>query len=124
MKIGKLITAKETILPLCQEKVSPKLAYKLMKFISSVETEEKFYHQQMVEIVSLYGEKDNQGHYVMIGDNIKIAEEKMQDCNNAIAALYDTEVDTPNITFSIEDFEEVKMSAKDIFAIVDFIKDK
>ena len=124
MKVSKLIAAKEAIFPLCQERVSPKLAYKLMKFVNAIEVEEKFYHKKMKEIVSMYGEKNAEGHYVMIDNGVKIVDGKLEECHEAIELLSQTDVDAPDITFTLEELEEVKLSAKDIFALADFLVDK
>lgn len=123
MKISKLIAAKETMKPLCQERVSPKLAYKFMKFLSKIETEEQFYNTKMREIIETYGERDDKGGFVFVGEGIKIVKDKIDECNKKIADLSETEVDAPDIYFSIDELSEVKMSAKEILALSDFIKE-
>lgn len=123
MKISKLIAAKDTMLPLCQERVSPKLAYKFMKFLSKIETEEQFYNTKMREIIETYGERDDKGGFVFVGEGIKIVKDKIDECNKKIEDLSETEVDAPDIYFSIDELSEVKMSAKEILALSDFIKE-
>lgn len=123
MKISKLISAKDALLPLSKERVSPKLAYKLMKFLRKIEVEEQFYNMKMKEIIDMYGEKDEDGRFVFVGEGIKIIKDKIDECNKRIADLSETEVDAPDIYFSIDELDEVKMSAKDMLAMSDFIKE-
>lgn len=123
MRISKLIATKESMRSLCQERVSPRLAYKFMKFLSKIETEERFYNTKMREIIETYGERDDKGGFVFVGDGIKIVKDKIDECNKKIADLSETEVDAPDIYFSIDELDEVKMSAKDMLAMSDFIKE-
>lgn len=123
MKISKLISAKDALLPLSKERVSPRLAYKLMKFLRKIEVEEQFYNMKMKEIIDMYGEKDEDGRFVFVGEGIKIIKDKIDECNKKIADLSETDVDSPDIYFSIDELCEVKMSAKDMLAMSDFIKE-
>jgi len=123
MKINKLITAKESILPLCQERVSPRLAYKMMKFLSALEVEEAFYDAKMKEIIEAYGERNDKGEFVFSGDGVKIARDKIDECNAALSELLNTDVDAPQIVFTLDELNELRMSVKDVRAISDFIQE-
>lgn len=123
MKINKLITAKEAILPFCQERVSPRLAYKIMKFLSALEVEEAFYDAKMKEIIEAYGERNELGEFVFSGDGVKIAHDKISECNAALSELSNTDVDAPQIVFTLDELNELRMSVKDIRSIADFIQE-
>lgn len=123
MKIGKLVYTKSVLAPLCKEKLSPRLSYKLMKFISKIEEDEAFFNEKMREIVDMYGEKDAEGNLVSLDGGIKIKEECRSECNKAVAELHAIDVEVPNITFTLDELSEVKLSVEDMMALDEFIKE-
>lgn len=123
MKIGKLIYIKGVFTPLCQEKLSPRLSYKLMKFISKIEIEEAFFNEKMKEIIDAYAEKGEDGNFIALDGGIKIKDECKIECNKALAELHAVEVEAPNITFTLDELSEVKLSVEDMMALDEFIKE-
>ena len=123
MKIGKLIYIKGIFTPLCKEKLSPKLSYKLMKFISKIETEETFFNKKMQEIIDTYGEKGKDGNFIALDNGIKIKDECKVECNKALMELHAVEVEAPNITFTLDELSEVKLSVEDMIVLDEFIKE-
>ena len=47
MKIQKIIKAKQVIAEHIEEKITPKLGYKLLKLCKAIETEEEFFNKRM-----------------------------------------------------------------------------
>lgn len=121
MKIKQLIEAKRVIMPLVQEKLSPKLSYKLMKFIKAIEVEEDFYNKKLNELVDKYGERDGENKLVYTDSGVKIQEGKMEACNEELQEIGEVEVDTPTITFSLDELDSVKLSVSDMYFLQDFI---
>lgn len=121
MKIKQLIEAKRVIMPLVQEKLSPRLSYKLMKFIKEIEVEEDFYNKKLNELVDKYGERDENDKLVYTDDGVKIREDKMSDCNAELQEIGDVDVDAPSITFTLDELDSVKLSVSDMFFLQDFI---
>lgn len=121
MKIKQLIEAKRVIMPLVQEKLSPRLSYKLMKFIKEIEVEEDFYNKKLNELVDKYGERDENDKLVYTDDGVKIREDKMSDCNAELQEIGDVDVDAPLITFTLDELDSVKLSVSDMFFLQDFI---
>lgn len=121
MKIKQLIEAKGVIMPLIQEKLSPKLSYKLMKFIKEIEVEEDFYTKKLNELVDKYGERDENNNLIYADNGVKIREDKMPDCNSELQEIGDVDVDTPSITFTLDELDSVKLSVSDMFFLQDFI---
>ena len=121
MQIGKLIRAKNVLISFIKERMSPKLSYKLMKFISKIEMEEKFFGEKVRDIINTYGERDENNELVSIDNKIKIRESAEDDCNKAFAELDAVEVEAPNITFTLEELSEIKLSVEDMVILEDFI---
>lgn len=121
MKIKQLIEAKRVIMPLVQEKLSPRLSYKLMKFIKEIEVEEDFYNKKLNELVDKYGERDDNDKLVYTDNGVKIREDKMPDCNAELQEIGDVDVDAPSITFTLDELDSVKLSVSDMFFLQDFI---
>lgn len=121
MKIRTLITAKKAIVSFMQEKMSPKLSYKLMKFLSEIETEENFFNEKVREIINVYGEKDDSGELIVIDNKIKIQECSEEDCNRAFFELESVEVESPSIRFTIDELSELRLSIEDMIALNAFI---
>lgn len=124
MQIGALIKAKGVLAPLFQEKLSPRLSYKLMKFISKIETEERFYNETMKEIINTYCEKDEEGNFIPADNGIKIKNGYSEECNKMITELDSLEIEPPNITFTIDELEEVKFSIQDMLVLSPFITEE
>lgn len=124
MTIIKLIKAKEVLMPVFQQKLSPKLSYKIMKFVSKIEVEETFYNTKLKEIIDKYGAKDSEGNLQTTENGVQIAEGKREECKNALAELDAVEVTPPDIQFSLDELSEIKLSAIDMFMLADFIAEK
>lgn len=121
MKIKQLIEAKRVIMPLVQEKLSPKLSYKLMKFIKEIEVEEDFYNKKLNELVDKYGERDENNKLIYTDTGVKIQENKMSDCSTELQEIGDVDVNAPSITFTLDELDSVKLSVADMFFLQDFI---
>lgn len=121
MLIGKLMRAKMVLMPYFKEKYSPKLSYKLMKLISQIETEEKFFNERVTEIIHTYADKDESGELIYLDGGIKIKEDMQNECNRVFEELNAVEVDAPSIRFSLEELSEIKLSVEDMVILEDFI---
>lgn len=108
-------------MPLIQEKLSPKLSYKLMKFVRKIDVEEDFYNKKINELVDKYGERDGENKLIHTDTGVKIQEDKISICNLELQEIEDVEVDTPDITFTLDELSEIKLSVRDMFFLQDFI---
>lgn len=124
MQIGKLIQVKRVLTPFFHEKLSAKLSYKLMKFVSKLETEENFYNGKMREIIDTYCEKDENGNFIPLDNGFKVKDGCILDCNKAISELDVLDVEAPEITFSVDELSEMKLSVSDMMALSHFITEE
>ena len=124
MNIQKLIQAKGVFSPLIRQKLSPKLSYKLLKFIRSIEAEEEFYNSKLREIINEYCKKDDEGKFVIENGEVVFIEDTESEGRKSIEELNNTEVESPNISFTLDELQDVALSVVDIAKIEDFIKEE
>jgi len=125
MKIQKVAQVKGVFSPLVRTKLSPKIAYKLLKFIKALEFDENFFNSKLREIVNEYAEKDEKGK--LRADekgNIVVSEDKQEAFKKAIDELNDIEVTTPDIKFTLDELQGLTLSVVDMSIIEDFIKEE
>ena len=115
MKIYKLIQIKEIFTPHYNEKLSVGLSYKIYKLCNAIEQEERFFNQKRQDVIEEFGQKDADGGLV-INDKgfVKIQEDKEQEAQKALDELTAIDVDMPNITFTIDELSEIKLSVMDM----------
>lgn len=122
MKIINLLQARKAIGNYANEPVAPRLAYKMMKFLKTTETEESFLNEKLKNIAEEYSAKDADGKMIATENGeVKISVDKINECNAKIMELYDTEVETPTIRFFLDELDALKISASDMRDLDDFI---
>jgi hypothetical protein len=122
MNILTLINAAKVFNQVAQMKISSKLAYKIMKLCKSVATEEEFYNNKRNEIINEYAVKDENGQIVVSDDGmISIMQDKIPVAEKALRELNEIDVDVPDIKFTLDELDELKLSVADMFALDAFI---
>ncbi|MGN1155556.1 MAG: hypothetical protein ACI4TK_05230 [Agathobacter sp.] len=121
MIIKQLIGAKRVIMSLIQEKLSPKLSYKLMKFIDKIEVEEKFYNTKCEELIEKYGERDEKNKLIYLETGVKIKKDKSIEFQAELDEVDKVEVEKPDTVFTLDELDELKLSVADMYFLQDFI---
>lgn len=105
--------------------LSFKTAHKLTKLSKAVDEEIGFFRDKMTELIEQYAQKDDEGNYVYINDerDIAIIPEKIQECQAKIRELETMEIELPNITFSVDEFENTTLTVDELQPILPFIED-
>ena len=116
MKLIKIVSASNVIRNFVDESLDSQLAYKLMKFATSIEEEVGFFNTQMQKIVDKYAQTDDEGKKM-------IPPEKINEFNDETTKLQDTEVESPKIRFTISELSPLKMTMRQMFVMSDFIDD-
>lgn len=80
-------------------------AYKINKIRKAIEKEGEFYTNKFQEIVDKYAKKDEDGNLIFNedGSQIIIQEDKISECNDALAELQQLEVDIDTYNLTLED---------------------
>lgn len=105
-------------------KLPLKVAYKMNKLKKAVETEGEFYANKFQEIVSTYGQHDENGDLVFSedGEQILIKDGMVEECNKAIADLQTLTVSVDNCNLSIDDFgDELECTPEELEALMPFL---
>lgn len=124
MKIYEILDFSKVYNSIKDEKMSIKTAYKLNKLIKKIEEENNFYNIKFHEIIEQYAEKNDQGEYQYIDENsIKIKEGKEQECYKKVSELQNLEIETPNITFSIEELGDINLTIDTVNMLMPFIEE-
>lgn len=124
MNILTLINATKVFNQIVQEKISPKLAYKILKLCKGAAEEEQFYDKKRSEIIQEYAVKDVDGKVAVSEDGmITIMPDKIPEAEKALQELNTIEVEVPNIKFTLDELEELKLSVSDMFALEAFIEE-
>ncbi len=124
MKMYEILDFSKVYNSIKDEKMSIKTAYKLNKLIKKIEEENNFYNIKFHEIIEQYAEKNDQGEYQYIDENsIKIKEGKEQECYKKVSELQNLEIETPNITFSIEELGDINLTIDTVNMLMPFIEE-
>jgi hypothetical protein len=124
MNIVTLIGAAQIFEQFGQMQISPRLAYKIMKFCKSVSVEEEFYNEKRNEIINKYALRNENGQIVVSDEGmIHIIKHKIDEANNAFKELNNIEVEMPNVKFTLAELEELKLSVADMFVLDAFIEE-
>lgn len=124
MKIIEIILARRAVASMYSEKIPFALAYKFTKFLKETEAEGEFHKEKFQCIVNDYGEKDEKGNLVLAGNGFKVKDGETEKCFAAIKELDSTDVETPKTTFSLNDFNDIKLSTEAMSALFAFIEEK
>lgn len=121
MKLKNLLNARKIIIQYKDEKLSPTLAYKFVKFMKASDSEEAFYNDKLKQLIEEYALRDEKGQITTQDGNIRLMPAKIQDFNNAANELQETEVEAPNVQFKISELEQIKLSVTDLYTLDDFV---
>lgn len=121
MELNELLQARKILANHINDKVCATLAYKMMKFLKSSDNEEEFYLKKIQEFIAEYAERDTDGKPITDGSNVKILQDKAEDCRKAIDDLGETDVAEPIIKFNLNELSELKLSAKEMYVLDGFI---
>lgn len=106
-------------------KLSFKTSYRLTTLATEIQKNVEFFQTQLNALVQEYGKKDENGYPTPTpdGGGVLLAEETMEEAYKRFNELHNLEVDLPDITFTIEEFETLELSPMEISAILPFIKE-
>lgn len=100
------------------------VTFKIARLIRELDKEIQLFDEERSKIANKYGEKDENGNLVIQeGGNIKILDNKIQDCNEELQALFNTQVEINANKLPVDIFDSIEMTptqAMNLEAIVDF----
>lgn len=116
MKLFSILEARKTIETVTQNtEMHAHLAYWFSKFMIKTQGEADFYIAELKKILEKYNAKVDEAE-------ITIAAESKDDFNREVSELQNTDVETPDIRFSLDELSsEIKLSMAQIMPLMDFI---
>jgi hypothetical protein len=121
MKLNKLLQVRRVLSEHANEPIPTMLAYKILKFMKSSDTEGAFYDAKLQEIIEQYGKRDESGKVVHANGRISIDKEHIEECQIAIDELGETEIEAPHITFTIHELTPINFSVSELYSLDEII---
>ena len=122
MTLNDVLKARTVVSAVYREKMPVKLAYKFMKFLKITQKDEDFVNEKTREFIEEYGERDKDNQFVYTDNGgVKVKADKHEECVAKMTELRNTEVDDYEITFTVNELEDLKLSVEDITALSPFI---
>ena len=104
-------------------KMPIKTAYKFNKLIRCLEDDLAFYQSQVASLLNEYAVRNASGEYEYSnnGTAIKIIEGKQQECNKKLGDLLDLGVTIGDVTFELEELNEMELTVSQLNSLMSFI---
>ena len=124
MILQNIVQLGEVLNSLSNQKMPINIGYKIMKLEKEIENDIAFYKQKLEEIISMYGQKDEEGKFVILDNgNIKISEGMEEECINAFTVLDNTETDLPKTKLPIEALSSIELTPRELKILSDIIEE-
>ena len=123
MKLKDLIIARKVIYDRKENKIPSRLAYKFMKIMKASDNEDAFYNEKLRALIEEYSIKDEKGKTKIVNGEFRIKANCISDYNAAVEELDDTEVEVPNIKFTLSELEGLSFTVEEIFYLDAFIEE-
>ena len=124
MILQNIVQLGEVLNSLSNQKMPINIGYKIMKLEKEIENDIAFYKQKLEEIISMYGQKDEEGKFVTLDNgNIKISEGMEEECINAFTVLDNTETDLPKTKLPIEALSSIELTPRELKILSDIIEE-
>lgn len=122
--MSKVLTFQE-LWPKIKDQVMPiQLAYKLSRLYDSVDNNARFYSTELNKIISEYAERDAEGNMIQTneGKSIKLQKAYIPKAEAAVNDLLNFMVDVPDISFTLDELKDIKLSLEEFGVLLPFIK--
>lgn len=121
--MGEAFQINEVFQSFIEQKLAFNLSYKIMKLLTSLENDIKFYNQKVQELLDNYAKKDEEGKYIENNGSISIQEDKFQEFQKAYQEIQECEIELPNIKFTMEELNNLEISPKEAYALKSIIEE-
>jgi hypothetical protein len=106
-------------------KMSLKTAYKFSRLMQQLEKEINFYQTEFAKILQSYAKKDSEGNFLISddGDSVEIIPGKELECNTKILELRSLEVEVKDITFKLQELDDLQLTISELSCILSLIEE-
>lgn len=106
-------------------KMPMKTAYKLSRLGAAIDIELNFYREKLHSIINEFGRLDENGNPIPTddGQGVKLRPGTETQCFAAMKELQEIEVNLPDITFTIDEFDGVELTVEELNNALPFFAD-
>ena len=105
------------------KKININTQYKMLLIKKYIKEDLEVIEEQYQLLIEQYGEKDKNGLLIRTENGgIKIKQEYIEDCQQKIQDFNNLDITIPDITFSIDELEELNLSFEKLEYFMPFIK--
>lgn len=97
--------------------------FKIARLMRELSKESLLFEEQRMKIVKEYGEKDEKGELILQPDGtVKVPPEKIDECNDKLTALFNTEIRINAEKLQEESFNDVEITPAQALLLEPIIK--
>lgn len=124
MTLNDIFNAVPVLREISSKEFPGSVTFKIARLIRELDKEIQLFDEERGKIANKYGEKD-ENEMLIVQDNgmIKIPDDKIQECNEELQALFNTQVEINANKLSADIFDNIEMTptqAMNLEVIVDF----
>lgn len=124
MTMNDIFNAVPTLREISTKEFPGFVTFKIARIIRELDKEIQLFETEREKIAYKFGEKEENGELIALENgNIKIPEDKIEECNKELQELFNTEVEINASKLPVNIFETIEMTpvqAMNLEAIVDF----
>lgn len=120
------VLALQPVYDLIKKKTLPiKTAYKLSRLFKVIDSEARFYTEQLNTIIEQYALRDENGDKVTTneGNSIQIAPDYIDLTSQKINELLSLDVELPDLMFSLDELDSLGLTMEEVNAFFPLIQD-
>lgn len=121
IKLYELVKIRQA-LPTEGKSASISTKYKIVNFLKESEKELSFYVQEISNIITEYAAKDKEGNIKKSGEGIALDESKKAEFSEKMNELENTEVNCPDLEFTMEEADKLELSIENLMVLDRFVK--
>lgn len=124
MTLNDIFNAVPTLREISTKEFPGSVTFKIARLIRELDKEIQLFEAEREKIAQKYGEKDENGFLVVLENNVvKVPDEKIQECNEELQALFKTQVEINANKIPVEVFDTIEITptqAINLEPIIDF----
>lgn len=123
MKLSEIIKVRGIFLQIKDTKMPIKTSYQIARFLQRTDSDATFYSDKYRDIINECAElkQDGTPDTSEDGMNIKIREDKIQDCVTMIQELEATDVGDFALKIDVSDLENAGLTVEQLYILMDYI---
>lgn len=98
------------------------MTFKITRLIRELDKEISIFEEARNKIANEYAERDEEGNFVIVDNNIKIQEDKIQQCNEELMSLMNTEIEINADKIPVSAFDDIEISPSQAIIIDELIE--